>query len=91
MGVITRRPLPTYPGGFPAELVGALEQATGLRFCGNRPADGLAIVGRLGEHHLRTGEVILYSSPTRCCSSPRTTACAPRTTSARRARPPATS
>jgi phosphopentomutase len=62
MGVVVERPLPTYPEGFPAPLVAELERTTGLRFCGNRPADGLAIIAELGEHHLETGEVILYTS-----------------------------
>jgi phosphopentomutase len=62
MGVAVDRPLPTYPRGFPEPLVAELERATGLRFCGNRPADGLAIIAELGEHHLDTGEVILYTS-----------------------------
>ena len=62
MGVVTPQALPTYPDGFPPEVVARLEQATGLRFCGNRAADGLQILDALGEHHLRTGEVILYTS-----------------------------
>jgi phosphopentomutase len=62
MGVVVERPLPTYPHGFPPELVAELEHATGLRFCANRPADGLAVIAALGEHHLQTGEVILYTS-----------------------------
>jgi phosphopentomutase len=62
MGVVADRPMPTYPNGFPDGLVTRLEDATGLRFCGNRPADGIAIVEDLGEHHLKTGEVILYTS-----------------------------
>jgi phosphopentomutase len=62
MGVVVDAPLPTYPEGFPPDILGRLEDATGLRFCGNRPADGLAIIDELGGHHLRTGEVILYTS-----------------------------
>ncbi|MEY2533786.1 MAG: phosphopentomutase [bacterium] len=62
MGVVADAPLPTYPGGFPADVMQRLEAATGLRFCANRPANGLAIIDELGEHHLRTGEVILYTS-----------------------------
>ena len=62
MGVVADKPLPTYRNGFPDEVVGRLEDATGLRFCGNRPADGLAIIDELGGHHLKTGEVILYTS-----------------------------
>jgi phosphopentomutase len=62
MGVVVERALPTYPSGFPPDVVAELERATGLRFCGNRPADGLAIIEDLGAHHLQTGEVILYTS-----------------------------
>ena len=62
MGVVADAPLPTYPRGFPPDVVAELERATGLRFCGNRPANGLAIIDELGEHHLTTGEVILYTS-----------------------------
>jgi phosphopentomutase len=62
MGVVAAAPLPTYADGFPPDLVRELERATGLRFCGNRPANGVAIIEELGEHHLRTGEAILYTS-----------------------------
>ena len=62
MGVVAPAPLPTYPDGFPPEVVDSLQDATGLRFCANRPANGVAIIEELGEHHLRTGEVILYTS-----------------------------
>jgi phosphopentomutase len=62
MGVVAPRALPTYPDGFPRRLVAELGRATGLRFCGNRPSDGLAIIEDLGAHHLETGEVILYTS-----------------------------
>ena len=37
MGVVVDAPLPTYPDGFPPGLVADLEQATGMRFCANRP------------------------------------------------------
>src|SRR3954467_12465825 len=62
MGVVADAPLPTYPDGFPDDVVRRLEDATGLRFCGNRAADGIAIIDELGEHHLKTGELILYTS-----------------------------
>jgi phosphopentomutase len=62
MGVVSDTPMPTYPDGFPAATVAALETATGQRFAGNRPANGIAILDELGEHHLRTGELILYTS-----------------------------
>jgi phosphopentomutase len=62
MGVVVPAPLPTYPDGFPGAVVAGLERATGLRFCCNRPANGVAVIGEFGEHHLRTREVILYTS-----------------------------
>jgi phosphopentomutase len=62
MGVVVERPLPTYPDGFPLDVVQALERATGLRFCCNRPYSGTVVLDDYGEHHLLTGEVILYTS-----------------------------
>ncbi len=62
MGVVTPRPLPTYPEGFPEEVLSALTGATGLTFCCNAPANGVAVLYEWGPHHLRTGEVILYTS-----------------------------
>jgi phosphopentomutase len=62
MGVIPDHPLPTYPDGFPPEVVERLEQATGLRFCCNKPYSGTQVIEDWGPHHLETGEVILYTS-----------------------------
>jgi phosphopentomutase len=62
MGVVADAPMPTYPDGFPPGVVAEIERVSGLRFCGNRPANGIAIIDELGEHHLETGEVILYTS-----------------------------
>ena len=62
MGVRVDRALPTYPEGFPAGVVAALEQATAQRFCCNRPFSGTAVLDEYGGHHLRTGELILYTS-----------------------------
>jgi phosphopentomutase len=62
MGVKVERPLPTYPEGFPDDVVAALERATGRRFCCNRPFSGTAVLDAFGEHHLATGELILYTS-----------------------------
>jgi len=62
MGRPAPLPLPTYPDGFPAEVVARLESGTGQRFCANRPADGLGAIERWGAHHLATGELILYTS-----------------------------
>jgi phosphopentomutase len=62
MGVVPQHPLPTYPDGFPPDIVSALEQATGLRFCCNRPYSGTEVLEAYGPRHLETGEVILYTS-----------------------------
>jgi phosphopentomutase len=62
MGVVPSRSLPTYPDGFPDEVVRALEDATGLRFCCNRPYSGTEVIAAYGAHHLETGEAILYTS-----------------------------
>ncbi|MFL5846124.1 MAG: phosphopentomutase [Solirubrobacteraceae bacterium] len=53
---------PTYPGGFPPDVVERLEQRTGHRFCCNGPYDGIGAIDDFGEHHLATGELILYTS-----------------------------
>jgi phosphopentomutase len=62
MGVVPSRPLPTFPDGFPPSVVEALEAATGLRFCCNRPYSGTEVLADYGRHHLETGEAILYTS-----------------------------
>jgi phosphopentomutase len=62
MGVVPQHPLPTYPNGFPPDVIDALERATGLRFCCNRPYSGTEVIEDFGPHHLETGEVILYTS-----------------------------
>ena len=62
MGVRTDVPFPTYPGGFPPEVVAAFEQIVGRGVLGNVPASGTEILHSLGVEHLRTGEPILYTS-----------------------------
>jgi phosphopentomutase len=62
MGVVTPEPLPTYADGLSPELMARLEAATGCRLCGGEVLDGLAAIERHGEHHLRTGELITYTS-----------------------------
>ncbi len=62
MGVILRKPLPTYPHGFPAELVEQFEHAIRRKVLGNKPASGTEIIRELGEEHVRTGRPILYTS-----------------------------
>lgn len=62
MGVVLDRPLPTYPHGFPPDLVARFEEAIGRGTLGNKPASGTAIIEELGEEHMRTGKPILYTS-----------------------------
>jgi phosphopentomutase len=62
MGVVPERALPMYPDGFPPAVVRALEAATGVRFCCNRPFSGTEVLKAYGVHHLETGEAILYTS-----------------------------
>jgi phosphopentomutase len=62
MGAIAPAPLPTYPDGFPHEVVRELERATGRRMLCNRPYDGLAVIEDFAEEHLRDGALILYTS-----------------------------
>src|SRR5215212_6887007 len=62
MGVVPDHALTTYPDGFPPGVIAALEKATGLRFCCNRPYSGTEVIDAFGRHHLDTGEVILYTS-----------------------------
>ena len=62
MGVVPQHALPTYPDGFPPDVIELLEETTGLRFCCNRPYSGTEVIEDFGRHHLETGEVILYTS-----------------------------
>jgi len=61
-GVVLHKPLPTYPNGFPADLVARFEQAIGRKVIGNKAASGTEIIKELGEEHVRTGRPILYTS-----------------------------
>jgi phosphopentomutase len=62
MGVVPQHPLPTYPEGFPHDVVHALEEATGRWFCCNLPYSGTEVLDAYGPQHLTTGELILYTS-----------------------------
>lgn len=62
MGVVLQRPFPTYPNGFPPEVIEPFEAAIGRRVLANRPASGTAIIADLGEEHLRSGRPIVYTS-----------------------------
>ena len=61
-GVQLVRPFPTFPNGFPQSFIDAFEKATGRGTLGNKPASGTVILDELGEEHLRTGKLIVYTS-----------------------------
>ena len=61
-GVVTERAFPTYPDGFPDDLLAAFSAATGRGVIGNVPASGTEIIERLGEEHQRSGKWIVYTS-----------------------------
>ena len=61
-GIRLDRPFPVYPDGFPPEVMEAFQKATGVSFLWNKPASGTEIIQRLGEEHLKTGKLIVYTS-----------------------------
>ena len=61
-GVQLSRPFPTFPNGFPQDFITRFERATGRGTLGNKPASGTAILDELGEEHIRTGKLIVYTS-----------------------------
>ena len=61
-GIISERPMPTYPNGFPREVLDAFEQATGYGTICNLPYSGTDVIRDYGEEHLATGKLIIYTS-----------------------------
>ena len=61
-GVQLTRPFPTFPNGFPQEFLDRFEAAVGRGTIGNKPASGTAILDELGEEHIATGKLIVYTS-----------------------------
>ena len=62
MGLVLDDPLPTYPDGFPEDVLARFEDETGRGAIGNRPASGTEIIEELGSEQERTGSWILYTS-----------------------------
>jgi phosphopentomutase len=62
MGVVLDRPFPTFPNGFPEDLIRAFEDRIGRPAIGNVVASGTAIIDELGPRHLATGHPIIYTS-----------------------------
>jgi phosphopentomutase len=61
-GVVLEQPFPTYPDGFPREVIAEFSRLTGRGVLGNRAASGTAILDDLGAEHVRTGSWIVYTS-----------------------------
>src|SRR5699024_8712751 len=62
IGLNIQQPFRTFPDGFPDELIADLEAKTGRKVIGNKPASGTAIIEELGQKHLETGALIVYTS-----------------------------
>ena len=62
MGVVLDRPFPTFPRGFPADVIADFERRIGRGTLGNVVASGTEIIDRLGAEHMRTGKPIVYTS-----------------------------
>jgi phosphopentomutase len=61
-GIVTERAFPTYPKGFPPQVIAPFEAAIGRRVLGNRAASGTVIIQELGDEHCRTGSPVVYTS-----------------------------
>ena len=61
-GIYSPKPLPTYPNGFPEEVVKEFERRTGRGTLCNRPYSGTEVIKDFGEEHLKTGKLIIYTS-----------------------------
>lgn len=61
-GIISKKPLPTYPNGFPQEILEAFSNATGRGVLCNKPYSGTEVIQKYGDEHVRTGDLIVYTS-----------------------------
>lgn len=62
MGLNIDTPFNVFPDGFPEELISQLEEKTGRKIIGNKPASGTEILDELGNQHMETGDLIVYTS-----------------------------
>ncbi|HEY3373885.1 MAG TPA: phosphopentomutase [Candidatus Aquicultor sp.] len=62
MGIVLERAFPTYPHGFPPDVLEPFEKTIGRGTLGNKPASGTAIIEELGPEHMKTGKPIVYTS-----------------------------
>lgn len=61
-GLISEKPMPTYPNGFPAEIIDEFSRLTGRGVLCNKPCSGTQVIKDYGEEHLKTGKLIVYTS-----------------------------
>ena len=62
MGIVTEKPFPTYPNGFPKIIIDTFINKIGRPILGNKPASGTEIIQELGKKHIKTGFPIVYTS-----------------------------
>lgn len=62
MGLHIEQPFQTFPDGFPADLLAEIKEKTGREIIGNKPASGTEIMNELGQEHMDTGALIVYTS-----------------------------
>ena len=61
-GIVSEKPFPTFPDGFPDEVIKKFKAATGRGVLCNKPYSGTKVIADYGEEHLRTGDLIVYTS-----------------------------
>ncbi|MGN0686502.1 MAG: phosphopentomutase [Oscillospiraceae bacterium] len=61
-GVVSEKPFPTFPDGFPPEVIEKFEQATGRKTLCNKPYSGTKVIADYGSEHMKTGALIVYTS-----------------------------
>lgn len=61
-GILSEKPLPTYPNGFPGEVLEAFSKRTGRGVLCNKPYSGTAVIQEYGDAHMSTGDLIVYTS-----------------------------
>ena len=61
-GIVSEEPMPTYPDGFPPEVIEEFERLSGRKTLCNKPYSGTAVLDDFGEEHLNTGALIVYTS-----------------------------
>ena len=66
-GIISKKAMPVFPDGFPAGFVEEFEKRTGRKSICNKPYSGTEVIKKYGEEHLKTGDLILYTSADSVC------------------------